>query len=36
MIYFFDTSALVKYYTDEKGSEQVTAIIQDPETYTHF
>jgi len=33
MIYFFDTSALVKYYTEEKGSEQVTAIIQDSETY---
>jgi predicted nucleic acid-binding protein len=33
MIYFFDTSALVKYYTDEKGSAQVTTIIQDPETY---
>lgn len=33
MIYFFDSSALVKYYTNEKGSEQVTAIIQDPDTY---
>lgn len=33
MIYFFDTSALVKYYTNEKGSEHVAAIIQDPETY---
>lgn len=33
MIYFFDTSALVKYYTNEIGSEQVTAIIQDSETY---
>lgn len=33
MIYFFDSSVLVKYYTDEKGSEQVTAIIQDSETY---
>lgn len=33
MIYFFDTSALVKYYTVEKGSEEVAAIIQDPETY---
>ena len=33
MIYFFDTSALVKYYTDEKGSAQATTIIQDSETY---
>ncbi|GAB4025459.1 type II toxin-antitoxin system VapC family toxin [Spirosoma gilvum] len=33
MIYFFDSSALVKYYTNEKGTEQVTAIIQDPDTY---
>ena len=33
MIYFFDTSALVKCYTTEKGSEEVAAIIQDSEAY---
>lgn len=33
MIYFFDTSALVKYYTDEKGSGQITDVIQDSKTY---
>ncbi|WP_245859994.1 hypothetical protein [Spirosoma aerolatum] len=33
MIYFFDSSALVKYYTNEKGTEQLTAIIQYPDTY---
>lgn len=29
--YFFDTSALVKRYHDEVGTEEVDALIDDPE-----
>ena len=30
MILFFDTSALVKYFHVEEGTEQITALINDP------
>ncbi|MDQ1327485.1 MAG: hypothetical protein QG641_766 [Candidatus Poribacteria bacterium] len=31
---FFDTSALIKYFHEEKGTEFVTKLIDDPENYT--
>lgn len=35
MTYFFDTSALMKYYHPELGSERVIALINDPAN-THY
>lgn len=32
---FFDTSALVKYFHEEQGSEIVTDLITDPENIVH-
>jgi len=36
MIYYFDTSAVVKYYTSETGSNQVIEIIENGSSYVYI